>query len=218
MRIFTLLFLAIMAAALGLNGCKDAGSDPLPSPFITAVKPDSGAIGSQVKIEGGNFGSSREGSSVLFSGISATSYGEWRDDEIKVNVPSGATTGDVKVVVGGRESNSVTFRVLTGGGTVVSFSTDIQPIFTANCSGCHGSSGGLSLAAGASRSNLVDVQAQAGCTDRKRVLPGNSASSVLYLRVAGNTCGDRMPKGGSALPIASINLIRDWIDQGALDN
>jgi len=37
-------------------------------------------------------------------------------------------------------------------------------------------------------------------------------------RLEGSTCGNRMPLGGSQLPAASIQLIRDWISQGALNN
>jgi hypothetical protein len=107
----------------------------------------------------------------------------------------------------------------------VSFSQQIQPIFNnSGCVGCHGGSGGLFLIQGQSYSNLVNVNAQAGCTTKKRVLPGNPDESVLYIRVSSNTpdtqCGpnSRMPQGSPRLPQASIDLIRDWILQGAQNN
>src|SRR5262249_40895187 len=46
------------------------------------------------------------------------------------------------------------------------------------------------------------------------ILPGDSAESRLYLRVAGNQLGLRMPPTG-ALSADQINVIKAWIDQGA---
>lgn len=107
----------------------------------------------------------------------------------------------------------------------VSFFSNIQPIFNNNgCVSCHGGSGGLFLTAGQSYSNLVNVNAQAACTTKKRVLPGNPDESVLYIRVSANTsdsqCGvnSRMPQGGNRLPQETIDLIRDWIKHGAKNN
>jgi len=102
--------------------------------------------------------------------------------------------------------------------STVSFSQDIQPIFNASCVGCHGGSGGLFLTAGQSYDNLVNVQAQAGCTTEMRVQPGNAGASVLYKRVSGTSCGEQMPRGGPPLSAAHIQKIMDWINQGALNN
>jgi hypothetical protein len=98
----------------------------------------------------------------------------------------------------------------------VSFSNQIQPIFNSQCTGCHGSSGGLSLTAGTSYNYLVNIQAQSSCTSLKRVLPRDAANSVLYKKVSG-TCGTQMPMGGT-LNAGDIALIHDWINQGANNN
>ncbi|HEY4612075.1 MAG TPA: hypothetical protein VII11_03755 [Bacteroidota bacterium] len=110
-------------------------------------------------------------------------------------------------------------------GTDVSFSQHIQPIFNGNgCTSCHGGSGGLFLTAGQSYANLVNVNAQASCTTLKRVLPGNPDQSVLYIRTSSDSpntqCGtnSRMPQGSPRLPQATIDLIKDWINQGAKNN
>lgn len=107
----------------------------------------------------------------------------------------------------------------------ISFSQQIQPIFNSNgCVSCHGGSGGLFLTAGQSYNNLVNVNAQAGCTTKKRVLPGNPNESVLYIRISANTpdteCGpnSRMPQGSPRLPQSTIDLVREWIAQGAKNN
>ncbi|HEY5615523.1 MAG TPA: hypothetical protein VIL52_05830 [Bacteroidota bacterium] len=110
-------------------------------------------------------------------------------------------------------------------GDEVSFAQQIQPVFNGNgCVGCHGGSGGLFLTQGVSYNNLVNVNAQASCTTLKRVLPGNAAQSVLFIRVSSNSadtdCGvnSRMPKDGTRLPQATIDLLEDWINQGAKNN
>jgi hypothetical protein len=52
-----------------------------------------------------------------------------------------------------------------------------------------------------------------------RVVPSSSATSLLYNKVNGTQdCGVRMPKGGAALSAANIATIKDWIDQGALND
>lgn len=99
----------------------------------------------------------------------------------------------------------------------VSFSREIIPIFSANCTSCHGGTAGLFLTPGEAYTNLVNVPAQTGtCAGTPRVTPGNSSASALYLRVTGN-CSQRMPLGGQ-LAASDIELIRQWIDQGAENN
>ena len=106
------------------------------------------------------------------------------------------------------------------GGTV-SFSGRIQPIFNNNCalSGCHdaaGTASGMSLVAGSSYDNLVNrIATSSGGT---RVVPGDSGNSVLWLRVSGTSLGNRMPKNASPLSASDQQSIKDWIDQGALNN
>ena len=96
----------------------------------------------------------------------------------------------------------------------VSFSTQIQPIFTANCTtGCH-SPGGISafmnLTAGNAYASLV-------LSSPPRVIAGSSATSLLYMRITGAT-QPQMPLGGTPLSAANQTLIKDWIDQGAANN
>jgi hypothetical protein len=100
---------------------------------------------------------------------------------------------------------------------LVSFSNQIQPIFNSQCTGCHGGTGGLTITAGASYNNLVNVNAQSSCPSLKRVLPNDASNSVLYRKVSGTTCGQQMPQGG-ALSATDITLIRNWINQGANNN
>lgn len=103
-----------------------------------------------------------------------------------------------------------------GGGPTVSFAADVQPLFDANCIGCHGANGGLSLAAGSSYDNLVGVPAQGYAGNR--VVPGDPDASVLYRKLSGaQGVGGPMPPTGF-LPAATVDLVRTWIAEGALEN
>ncbi|MDH4070535.1 MAG: hypothetical protein OEV30_08925 [Ignavibacteria bacterium] len=125
--------------------------------------------------------------------------------------------------------NEVTIDITISASAGVSFAADVQPIFDARCafSGCHAGGSvpfGLDLSdAAESYSNLVNVNAGASeCNGEPRVAPGSSATSVLYKRIAGDDCGARMPwtlpPTVDSLTTAQQNAIRDWIDDGALNN
>jgi mono/diheme cytochrome c family protein len=101
----------------------------------------------------------------------------------------------------------------------VSFAADLQPVFAARCVVCHGVGGnaGLDLNAAVAWDNLVGVVAT-NYGPRERVVAGNPDQSVLFLKVSGDvTVGDRMPLGGT-LDTETIEKIRVWIAQGALQN
>ena len=97
-------------------------------------------------------------------------------------------------------------------GGAKSFSRDVLPILNSNgCSGCHGGNGGLTVT---SVSALL-----AGGDHGPAVIPGNADSSNLVRKLLDPPpFGSRMPLGGSALPAATINVIRAWINEGALNN
>ena len=82
------------------------------SPSITGLNPTSGPVGTSVTITGTNFGGSQGSSTVTFNGTAAT-VSSWTATSIAVTVPSGATTGNVAVTVGGQASNGVSFTVAT---------------------------------------------------------------------------------------------------------
>jgi predicted RecA/RadA family phage recombinase len=105
-------------------------------------------------------------------------------------------------------------------GQLISFADNIQPIFTANCavSVCHVDSGvaPMSLAAGEAFKNLVNNGALV--EPGVRVIPNDSADSVLFKKVSGTTAGPEMPIGASPLPASEQGLIKVWIDMGAENN
>ena len=93
-------------------------------------------------------------------------------------------------------------------------------VFTVNCavSGCHGGAGaqqGLRLDPGFSAGNLINVHSPQD-SNLIRVLPGDPDGSFLIQKLDGTqTVGSRMPDGGPYLTTATINVIRQWIQDGA---
>ncbi len=89
----------------------------------------------------------------------------------------------------------------------VSFKDDIQPIFTQNCINCHN---------GTTAPNLTSGNSYAALTNGNYVTPSDKAASVLYKTLTGNGASQMPP----SLPLeqAKINLVGQWIDQGALNN
>jgi hypothetical protein len=111
------------------------------------------------------------------------------------------------------------------GVTGASFCRDIQPILTANCakSGCHLGTAALGAAdldleAGHAYANIVGVRS-VSARPIKRVVPAYPDSSLLYLKLLpGTPYIPRMPQSLPPLLQADINLIRQWITAGALNN
>ena len=88
--------------------------------------------------------------------------------------------------------------------TVISFGTDIQPLFS-KCLGCHkGSFPSPDLRAGESYSSLVP----------EFVTANNAEGSKLYNYLPGNGHHDV----GFTFSSSEIALIKGWIDQGAKNN
>ena len=82
----------------------------VPAPSITSLSPTSGLVGSSVTITGANFGATQGTSTVKFNGTAAAAT-SWSAASIVVKVPTGATTGNVVVSVGGVASNGASFTV-----------------------------------------------------------------------------------------------------------
>ena len=82
------------------------------APSISGLSPTSGAAGTTVSISGSNFGTTQDDTStVTFNGVSATVV-SWSANAIVVQVPQGATTGNVVVTVYAAPSNGVPFTVI----------------------------------------------------------------------------------------------------------
>ncbi len=116
--------------------------------------------------------------------------------------------------------------IMSGCERQVSFVEDVQPILLASCIECHDQSAEGQAISGL---NLRDYDGlMSGTQFGKVVVPGSSMSSALYLTVANVTAPeihmpphheDKWAQGqGNPLTEDQVETIKDWIDQGALDN
>jgi mono/diheme cytochrome c family protein len=91
-----------------------------------------------------------------------------------------------------------------------SFSEDIQPIFDRSCVACHGSLGGWD-------GSTYDGTFNSG-NNAPVIIPGDGEGSILGQKILGTqTYGTIMPPGGR-LSSEELQLILNWIDDGAMDN
>jgi Ca2+-binding RTX toxin-like protein len=100
----------------------------------------------------------------------------------------------------------------------VDYVSEVQPIFSGRCTGCHSGSTApqnLKLDSANSFSNLVNV-ASHEVPSLKRVKPGDPDHSYLVQKIEGTAAvGSRMPLNSTPLTADQIALIRRWISEGA---
>jgi hypothetical protein len=97
------------------------------------------------------------------------------------------------------------------GPNAVDFVRDVQPVFKAACLKCHGPE----RPKGQFRidSRLLALK---GGVSGKVIVPGNGKDSLLVKLLLEGDEESRMPQKAPPLPKATIELIRAWIDQGAV--
>ena len=95
----------------------------------------------------------------------------------------------------------------------VDYSTQIQPIFNDNCISCHIDGGAYFGGLDLSSYSLVMEGGSSGNT----IVPFDHSSSELFNRITLDE-GDYefMPQNGTSLSQSEIDLIAQWIDEGAL--
>jgi len=96
-----------------------------------------------------------------------------------------------------------------GAAAPVSFANDVMPILQNRCFNCHGgeqTKQGLSFA---SYDTLM-----AGSKNGPVIVPGDSGNSLLIQMIQKG----KMPKRGPKLTPDQLQIIIDWITQGALNN
>jgi len=91
---------------------------------------------------------------------------------------------------------------------VVSFATDIQPIFTASCASCHPTIAPPDLTVGNSYNSIINDG---------YIVKGDPDASILYQTLITTNAQELMPPN-NPLPNSEINKIKTWIERGALDN
>ncbi len=92
----------------------------------------------------------------------------------------------------------------------IDFKRDIQPIFAQHCFQCHGAKEAM----GQLRLDVKSLAMKGGISGQI-ITPGSSKTSRLMQRILGEGDEVRMPMGSDPLKPEQIELIRQWIDQGA---
>ena len=87
----------------------------------------------------------------------------------------------------------------------VSYTNNIKNIFDSSCVSCHGSSGGISL----SNYNSIFLTGDSGN-------PGVVAEDINQSEIWNQIATDGMPKNGPPLTDDDKDLIRQWIEEGAI--
>lgn len=89
----------------------------------------------------------------------------------------------------------------------VSYAQEIQPIWNQSCVSCHQGNQDPDLRANVSFNVL---------TGDGWVIPGNADGSILFRSLIGD--GVSLMPPGNPLTTAKINLVKQWINEGALNN
>jgi RHS repeat-associated protein len=164
--------------------------DATTKPTITSMSPNAGIAGTQVTINGTNFGSTP--GSVTFNGTSATTSG-WTSTQFVATVPGGATSGPLVITVGGLKNFPTYFSILPSGWLD-------QDVGTVGSSGAASYVNGSFQLTGAG--NYIDGTADA-MHFAYQSLSGNGTLIARVMSLA----------GGSSPQAAAI--IRETLDAGA---
>jgi hypothetical protein len=129
---------------------------------------------------------------------------------------SGVSSSSSSSSSGGGSSSS------SSSGASVSFETIQDQVFTPICAECHSGANapeGMQLSEGQAYSMIVNLASQEVPT-LDRIKPGDSANSYLVQKIMGTAkVGSRMPDGcpltQPCLSDATIQMIAQWVDEGA---
>jgi hypothetical protein len=239
MAVRKILKTAVLVTSLGVvvGSCKDLGDELntglTASTFAVSLSPGESTT---VIINGGHppYRISRPPVATLAS-ASLTNLTNGNGELVITAATTAGASGTTEVRVAESDVNDLFLKSLANSSNeiviaiavnvsppAVSFSGQVQPMLTTNCSshGCHPGSGApFPLTTGQSYGNLVNIIATfAPCAGLPRVRPFSADSSVLYRRIKGTACGNQMPLGFPALSSAEQSLIQSWINQGAPNN
>jgi hypothetical protein len=108
-------------------------------------------------------------------------------------------------------SLSIILIITTSVFAQIDYSSQVQPIFDANCTSCHGGVSGVTLMG--YTSTMESIGSQYG---KLIVTPGDTSESPLWDKLNPSPeYGSRMPPSGS-LTAQELNTISSWILEGAL--
>jgi len=207
----------------------DAGDFDATAPTVTITAPAAGEVSGTISIDAtatDNLGVTVvrffAGGNLVDSDTTAPYSIEW--DTTAVSNGNVSLTAEADDAAGNTGTSASV--VVTVNNAVPVTLTQIQAdVFTPTCSvaGCHDGGGpalprSMDLRAGNSFASLVNVASEQVAF--ARVTPGEPDNSYLIDKLEGNQAAgtSRMPQGGTPLDQATIDMIRQWIADGAQDN
>jgi hypothetical protein len=208
----------VTVGGVASNGVNFTVSAPPPS--ITNLNPTSGLAGATVTIAGTNFGATQGTSTVKFNGTAAT-VTSWSATSIVVTVPTGATTGNVVVTVGGVASSGVAFTVIVPAPSISSLNPTSGAVGASitvtgtNFGATQGTStvkfNGTVAAATSWSATSVAVKVPTGATTGNVVVTvGGVASNGVNFTVQVDTTPPTVPTGLTATAISSSQINLSW--------
>ncbi|MDC6405116.1 MULTISPECIES: IPT/TIG domain-containing protein [Maribacter] len=109
----TLKLFTFLMVVFSFLACSDDDGDAVSEFTVTTISPESGTVGTEIRITGTDFPSDASNISVSFNGIPAT-VTSVSTTEIVTTVPSGATSGQIEISANGfRKTSAATFTVLS---------------------------------------------------------------------------------------------------------
>jgi mono/diheme cytochrome c family protein len=228
-RLLTLWTMTMLLISCGGGGGGDGGSSP-PPPVPTLSNPAAGATVSGTVTLGANVVAQANvakveyflnGTTLLGTATTAPFSLPW--DTAQVN--NGAVTlKAVATDVNGQVGSTADVGVTVANAVAVKLSQLQTQVFTPACSGCHSGAAAstgplpasMNLTNGNSLANLANVASRQQPA-LMRVKPGDAANSYLIRKLEGTAgiSGQRMPAGGPFLDAATIDQVKDWINNGA---
>lgn len=97
----------------------------------------------------------------------------------------------------------------------ISFNEDVKPILEIRCLECHSGSGQGVTYSGLNLGSYESLMR--GTRFGPVVVPGNAMVSNLNVLVEGRA-GIRMPHNRKRLTTCETSILRDWVNQGAMNN
>ena len=148
-------------------------------PTLSSFTPNTGWVGTSVTLNGANFTGTTE---VSFNGTPATNFSLSGDTRLYVNVPSGATSGSIRVVNTKGQVGSPPFTVMAAP-TLTGFSPASGAVGTVVTLTGSGFAGSTSVRFGSEYANVTVVSA----TQLTAIVPPRASSGPLHVSVAGQS-------------------------------
>ena len=218
-------FAALLLGTLAAAGCTSEGNPDsetgtgtdtavTDSPTGSATDPTSTTEDTTDPSDGTTTGTSDTSSTETTPGTSVSTTPEETTIEEEVTTSTTVGTGETTTDTGNTDDGGTTE------GVGLSFATDVYPVAIMGFCSCHDGGGKLNLTtAELAFASFVDVDS--GQAKLKKVAPGDVDGSYLWHKLAGTHVdvggsGDQMPKGAAPLSGDQIDLVAQWIGEGAL--